>query len=32
MHCDLFITSVDASTADQGLQLARKAIDEGVVQ
>ena len=32
MHCDLFITSVDASTADQGLQLARKAINEGVVQ
>ena len=32
MHCDLFITSVDASTADQTLQLARKVIDEGVVQ
>ena len=32
MHVDLFITSVDTSTADQALQLARKAIDAGTVQ
>ena len=32
MHCDLFITSVDASTADQALQLARNAINAGAVQ
>ena len=32
MHLDLFITSVDTSTADQALQLARKAIDAGAVQ
>jgi len=29
---DLFITSVDTSTADQALQLARRAIDAGTVQ
>jgi hypothetical protein len=29
---DLFITSADASTADQALQLARRAIDAGAVQ
>jgi hypothetical protein len=29
---DLFITSVDTSTADQALQLARRAIDAGAVQ
>ena len=29
---DRFITSVDTSTADQALQLARKAIDAGAVQ
>ena len=32
MRFDLFITSVDTSTADQALQLARKAIDAGAVQ
>jgi hypothetical protein len=32
MHFDLFITSVDTSTAAQALQLARKAIDAGAVQ
>jgi Arc/MetJ-type ribon-helix-helix transcriptional regulator len=32
MHVDLFTTSVDTSTADQALQLARKAIDAGTVQ
>ena len=32
MHVDLFITSVDTSTADQALQLARKDIDAGAVQ
>ena len=32
MHCDLFITSVDVSTADQALQLARNAINAGAVQ
>ena len=32
MHVDLFNTSVDTSTADQALQLARKAIDAGTVQ
>jgi hypothetical protein len=31
-HLDIFITSVDTSTADQALQLARKAIDAGAVQ
>ena len=29
---DLFITSVDTTTADQALQLARRAIDAGAVQ
>jgi Arc/MetJ-type ribon-helix-helix transcriptional regulator len=29
---DLFTTSVDTSTADEALQLARKAIDAGTVQ
>jgi hypothetical protein len=32
MHFDLFITSVDTSTAAQALQLARKVIDAGAVQ
>jgi hypothetical protein len=32
IHFDLFITSVDTSTAAQALQLARKAIDAGAVQ
>jgi len=32
MRVDLFTTSVDTSTADQALQLARKAIDAGGVQ
>ena len=32
MRVDLFITSVDTSTADQALQLARKTIDGGAVQ
>ena len=32
MHLDLFITSVDTSTADQAVQLARTAIDAGTVQ
>ena len=32
MRCDLFTTSVDTSTADRALELARKAIDAGVVQ
>jgi Arc/MetJ-type ribon-helix-helix transcriptional regulator len=32
IHFDLFTTSVDTSTADQALQLARKAIDAGAVQ
>jgi Arc/MetJ-type ribon-helix-helix transcriptional regulator len=32
IRCDLFTTSVDTSTAAQALQLARKAIDTGVVQ
>jgi hypothetical protein len=32
IHFDLFTTSVDTSTAAQALQLARKAIDAGVVQ
>jgi Arc/MetJ-type ribon-helix-helix transcriptional regulator len=32
MHLDLFITSVDTSTADQAVQLARRAIDAGTVQ
>jgi hypothetical protein len=32
MHFDLVITSVDTSTADQALQLARKDIDAGAVQ
>jgi hypothetical protein len=32
MHVDLFTTSVDTSTAEQALQLARKAIDAGAVQ
>ena len=30
--CDRFITSVDTSTPDQALQLARRAIDAGAVQ
>jgi hypothetical protein len=30
--CDRFTTSVDTSTAEQALQLARRAIDAGVVQ
>jgi hypothetical protein len=32
MHFDLVTTSVDTSTADQALQLARKDIDAGAVQ
>jgi hypothetical protein len=32
IRCDLLTTSVDTSTAAQALQLARKAIDTGVVQ
>ena len=32
MRVDLFIISVDTSTAEQALQLARKAIDTGAVQ
>ena len=32
MHVDLVNTSVDTSTADQALQLARRAIDAGTVQ
>jgi hypothetical protein len=32
MRFDRFITSVDTSTADQALQLARTAIDAGAVQ
>ena len=32
MRFDLFIISVDTSTADQALQLARRAIDAGAVQ
>jgi len=32
MRFDRFITSVDTSTADQALQLARRAIDAGTVQ
>jgi Arc/MetJ-type ribon-helix-helix transcriptional regulator len=32
MRVDFFITSVDTSTADQALQLARKDIDAGAVQ
>ena len=32
MRFGLFITSVDTSTADQSLQLARRAIDAGTVQ
>jgi hypothetical protein len=32
MRVDLFTTSVDTSTADQALQLAREAIDAGTVQ
>jgi Arc/MetJ-type ribon-helix-helix transcriptional regulator len=32
MHFDLVTTSVDTSTADQALQLARKDIDVGAVQ
>jgi hypothetical protein len=32
MRVDLFITSVDTSTAEQALQLAREAIDAGAVQ
>ena len=32
IHFDLFTTSVDTSTADQALQLARKAINAGAVQ
>ena len=32
VHVDLFTTSVDTSTADQALQLARKAIDAGTAQ
>ncbi len=32
MRFDLFITSVGTSTADEALQLARKAIDAGAVQ
>jgi len=32
VRCDLFITSVDTSTADEALQLARNAIDAGAVQ
>jgi hypothetical protein len=32
MHFDLVITSVDTSTADQAVQLARTAIDAGTVQ
>ena len=32
LRFDLFITSVDTSTADQALQLARRAIDAGAVQ
>jgi Ribbon-helix-helix protein, copG family len=32
MRFGLFITSVDTSTADQSLQLARKTIDAGAVQ
>jgi Arc/MetJ-type ribon-helix-helix transcriptional regulator len=32
MHFDLFITSVDTSTAAQALQLARKTIDARAVQ
>ena len=32
MRVDRFITSVDTSTAEQALQLARKAIDTGAVQ
>ena len=32
MCCDRFTTSVDTSTVDQALQLARKAIDAGAVQ
>ena len=32
IRCDLFTTSVDTSTADRALELARKAIDAGDVQ
>jgi hypothetical protein len=32
IHFDLFTTSVDTPTADQALQLARKAINAGAVQ
>jgi Arc/MetJ-type ribon-helix-helix transcriptional regulator len=32
VNLDLFITSVDTSTADQAVQLARRAIDAGTVQ
>ena len=32
MYVDLFNTSVDTSTADQALELARKTIDAGTVQ
>ena len=32
VRCDLFITSVDTSTADEALQLASNAIDAGAVQ
>jgi hypothetical protein len=32
IHFDIFTTSVDTSTADQALQLARKAIDASAVQ
>jgi Arc/MetJ-type ribon-helix-helix transcriptional regulator len=32
MRFDLFTTSLDTSTADQALELARKAIDAGAVQ
>jgi hypothetical protein len=32
IHFDLFTTSIDTSTADQALELARKAINAGTVQ
>jgi hypothetical protein len=32
IHFDIFITSVDTSTADQALQLARKDVDAAAVQ
>jgi hypothetical protein len=32
IHFDLFTTSVDTSTADQAVQLARRAINAGAVQ